>query len=452
MTDINLHNYEAFLLDYSEGHLNGADTEALILFVSANPQLAIQLDELTLPTLIEEQITIDFKNDLKKNESDFSDELLLNYLEGNLSPQQKINFEEQLKQNAALAESLAMYTKTILVAEPVSFEYKASLLKTEDAFILNNRAIAYVEDQLSIFEKINFEKELQVNPTLKNELALILKTKAIADTSIIYPDKPALKKENKVIALFSFRTLAALAAAILLLVGLVVVFNQNTNKPVPVSGLSMNNEGNKQPVKTPAPVTRKHDQSTGAKNLAAATGLKHIQPNNTAKQANASSANAGGKILKQQASALAKNRTNNVNSLGATHPNKATPENNSGNKKEITQSEIANNNAVKPATKDVSPALNNDGTHVAATTKNAMAPDSTLPDQNNFTHQTFLASTTDEPEPETNDAKPAKKGFWQKAVQLAKRANKLGVKSIDGVEKPNNSYSLSFNSFSVEKK
>jgi len=36
-------------------------------------------------------------------------------------------------------------------------------------------------------------------------------------------------------------------------------------------------------------------------------------------------------------------------------------------------------------------------------------------------------------------------------VKLAKRANRLGLKSIDGVEQPNKKFSLSFNAFSVEK-
>jgi hypothetical protein len=49
-------------------------------------------------------------------------------------------------------------------------------------------------------------------------------------------------------------------------------------------------------------------------------------------------------------------------------------------------------------------------------------------------------------------AAPEKKGFWQRAVSLAKKANKLGVKSLDGSETSNQNYSLSFNSFSIEKR
>jgi hypothetical protein len=46
----------------------------------------------------------------------------------------------------------------------------------------------------------------------------------------------------------------------------------------------------------------------------------------------------------------------------------------------------------------------------------------------------------------------AKKGFWKRAVDIAKQANKLGLKSLDGEETTNQNYLLSFNSFSVEKR
>jgi len=45
-----------------------------------------------------------------------------------------------------------------------------------------------------------------------------------------------------------------------------------------------------------------------------------------------------------------------------------------------------------------------------------------------------------------------KGGLWKRAVQVAKQANKMGVKSIDGQEDSENKYRLSFNSFSVGKK
>ena len=46
---------------------------------------------------------------------------------------------------------------------------------------------------------------------------------------------------------------------------------------------------------------------------------------------------------------------------------------------------------------------------------------------------------------------PSETGFWSRAIKLAKRANKMGVKSIDVNETSRKKFSLSFNSFSVEK-
>lgn len=50
-----------------------------------------------------------------------------------------------------------------------------------------------------------------------------------------------------------------------------------------------------------------------------------------------------------------------------------------------------------------------------------------------------------------NNSTSSETGFWSRAIKLAKRANKMGVKSIDVNETSRKKFSLSFNSFSVEK-
>ena len=50
MHKINIHNYEAYLLDFSEGNLTGEFQVELELFLIQHPELEINLDELILAT------------------------------------------------------------------------------------------------------------------------------------------------------------------------------------------------------------------------------------------------------------------------------------------------------------------------------------------------------------------------------------------------------------------
>jgi hypothetical protein len=44
-----------------------------------------------------------------------------------------------------------------------------------------------------------------------------------------------------------------------------------------------------------------------------------------------------------------------------------------------------------------------------------------------------------------------KKGFWERATFIARQANKLGIKSVDGLADEKRHFRISFNAFSVEK-
>ena len=85
MSSINLHNYEAFLIDYLDGNLSKIAVIDLKAFLINNPQLEIDLDELDLPVFSNDEIKVDFKNDLKKKEAFIEDEEIINYLENNLN-------------------------------------------------------------------------------------------------------------------------------------------------------------------------------------------------------------------------------------------------------------------------------------------------------------------------------------------------------------------------------
>jgi hypothetical protein len=411
MSKINSHNYEAFLVDYLDGNLSEKLITELKAFVIANPQLNIDLDDMDLPSFAQEGIEAGFKNDLKKTDTFLEDEELINYLENNLTEANKKIFEVKLAHDVALNRELEAYKKTILIKDPAFvFNERSSLVKTDDDLILNNTALAYFEGQLEVSEKLQFEAELKINSALQKEVSLFNKTKLEATASIQFPDKGVLKKETKVIALFSFRKLASMAAAILLLIGLAFVFNYYNSKPIIPNQLANSTSNNTNSV---------------------------IDTNDTLNSATT-----------QNKALIANNVTNASESKS---PSKV-------NSKDLT---IAKTNTVVLNEKEVLPLSNNtidNGSQpffVNNTNSKVDSSNTLIANVNNdtpkFSKQNYLIVEETEEEEPVAVATNAKKGFWKRAVTIAKQANKLGLKSLDGEETPDKNYVLSFNSFSVEK-
>ena len=416
MSSINLHNYEAFLIDYLDGNLSKIAVIDLKAFLINNPQLEIDLDELDLPVFSNDEIKVDFKNDLKKKEAFIEDEEIINYLENNLSKVEKNAFELKLLKNKELSNKLAAYKKTILIPEStLAFARKAELHKTEDDLILANAALSFFENQLSKSEKIIFEKELKTNLVLQEELKAFQKTQLEAEATILFPNKATLKKEARVIALFSFRTVTSIAAAILLLIGFAFVFNYYNSKPE---------------------ITKELAKSDFNKSL------KPIENQKTKEVEVIDDVSSG---INEKKNLLAKN--NSKNSQNTSIKKDSVIERNQLPTNSLVAKESATVNSTKQFDTEVKLAI----------AYNTLTADSnkTLVIENlapiKFSKQNYLIPEEIDSE-ESIAVAPEKKGFWQKAVKLAKRANKLGVKSVDGFESPNQNYSLSFNSFSVEKR
>jgi len=410
MSKINSHNYEAFLVDYFDGNLSDVLITELKAFVIANPQLNIDLDDMDLPSFSEEGIEAGFKNDLKKTDTFLEDEELINYLENNLTEADKKIFEVKSVNDIALNNELNGYKKTILINEPaLVFNEKAGLVKTDDDLILNNSALAYIEGQLEASGKLQFEAELKTNSTLQKEVSLFNKTKLEATTSIQFPDKGSLKKETKVIALFSFRKLASMAAAILLLIGLAFVFNYYNSKPI-ISDQLANSISNN---------VNKVIDTIDSLNLAT-TKSKALIANNVTNAAESKSPSKGNRkdlnIAKTNTVVLNENEILPLANNLIENESKAVFANNNTSKVDTTNTLLSNLNSTTPK----------------------------------FSKQNYLIVEVAEEE-EAVASTTVKKGFWKRAVDIAKQANKLGIKSLDGEETPDKNYVLSFNSFSVEK-
>src|SRR5688572_29500841 len=112
MEEITLNNYEAFLLDYSEGSLAPVQVEQLQIFLSSHPELRIDLNDLDLVSISTDKIVFENKEQLRKTVSD--EELILNYLENTLSIPDKLLFEERLAADPQLVGEVELYRKTFL--------------------------------------------------------------------------------------------------------------------------------------------------------------------------------------------------------------------------------------------------------------------------------------------------------------------------------------------------
>lgn len=422
MSKINLHTYEAFLLDYSEGNLSALEIAELKDFAANNPDLEIDFESLELPFISEETAAIDFKDLLKKNKEDLRDEKLINYIENKLSTVQKNAIDALASQDADFAKKLALYKRTILTKENLlQFGDKSLLIKTEDDFLLNNKSLAYFENQLTAEERIEFETTILTHPIQKAEYDLVSKTKLLPDSSIMYPDKSALKKQTKLIVLFNYKMIVSIAASMLLLVGIFMLFNVFVLKP----------KNNNFATKHIVPLKENSDSSKRVikDRDKAAIGLQYKAL-----------------IDKKENKSAVQNKTSKNTPL-----KNQTPED---KRESVAQKNVPENNSPKEMqqNKPLPEEFVSVSTHSIMADSNEIAV--AFESQVKSIKKTFLLTEEDVDADELLEdvSKNNKFNLWKRAVGLAKKAHQLGLKAIDGKEKLNNDYLLSFNSFSIEKK
>ena len=149
---INISNYEAYLLDFMEGNLSGADISLLKEFVLLHPELEINLEDTELVTLESETISLGSKENLKKAAFSFSDEQLVAYIENKLAPKEKEKLEIASISDHLLAKELRLYKSTILQSDTsIVFENKESLKKQNKVIFFNTRVYAAAAALLLVF-------------------------------------------------------------------------------------------------------------------------------------------------------------------------------------------------------------------------------------------------------------------------------------------------------------
>lgn len=406
MSQINLNNYEAFLLDYFESRLNASEIKQLQAFVKLHPELDIDLSNINLPSLNTPLEEFPTKSSLSKDEHDYRENLIINYLENNLNPSQKLKFENSLNTDPSLQTLLNQYRQTYLKTDSNLNFNKNSLRKTEDDLLLKNSHIQSLEALLTDSEKTAYKQQIEDNTTFKKDHLLFQQTKLKADLNIVFPNKEILKKENKIIALFSFKQIQGIAAAILLLLAFVVIYQFNKKeetKQMQLANHALQSTTKANQLKHLKPILFNH-QKGDIKNDAVKSISKHQEVLNQA--------------FVQQSNNILNNKVKNTEL----------------SKIDSVQKDLA------IITHSAAPQIKNDTVLFAAD----------LASLNNQISN--LESLEVEQESDDAPIKKRQNNFWEKLIVFGNKAKKLGVKGIEANVQKNERYFIAFNNLSLEKK
>lgn len=223
MKKIDTYNYEAYLLDFSEGNLTDKQISDLELFAILNPQFEINL------------------NDLEFDRVD---------------------------------------------VESIHFSEKTKLKKTELDLVSENQFVAYIENQLNESERKHVDLCCATNQGLANELILFKKSIIIADDFMVYPNPNELKRKHKLIWFNFSPTQFAAAASLVLFIGLVFLFRNYTPTlksdltAVKINGLETKINIDYPLIKKKKIVLTNNKAKIGNQNLKAFTNSNQISVNN----------------------------------------------------------------------------------------------------------------------------------------------------------------------------
>ena len=181
MNTITKDNYEAYLLDFSEGNLTSELQMELELFLIQHPELEIDLDAIELLEIEKETVSFANKLGLKKTENDLvSEDQFIAYIENQLAPNERLFIEESCKTNASLLKDFELFKHSIVEADAnIIFENKESLKRKPKVIWFNLNLTTYgIAAAVALLIGL-FSLWPLVNPTKSNyQFALKIKSEA----------------------------------------------------------------------------------------------------------------------------------------------------------------------------------------------------------------------------------------------------------------------------------
>ena len=169
---------------------------------------------------------------MKINRNNY-EELFLLYVDGELTALQMQTVDRFAAENPDLLTELKMLMQTKLEVEPILFDTKHLLLKSNDKELsqqnYEEHFLLYVDDELKQDEKSEVETFVLQHPQLQASFTLLKQTK-LEPEHIVFDDKSSLyKRENKPVVYLSFTRIAIAAAIIgsIFLVWTIIPSKQN---------------------------------------------------------------------------------------------------------------------------------------------------------------------------------------------------------------------------------
>ncbi len=138
-TDINISNYELFVIDYLDGNLNANELASFILFLEENPDIKNEVYDIKGISLKDENIVYTEKSKLKKNpiiavnginEANYEDYFIASF-ENDLTSAQKKKLFNFVNKNSQLVAEYELSKKIKLVPDDSIKYYNKSSLKHE---------------------------------------------------------------------------------------------------------------------------------------------------------------------------------------------------------------------------------------------------------------------------------------------------------------------------------
>jgi hypothetical protein len=226
---INIHNYEAFLLDYVEGNLSEADIAELMLFLEANPALEVDLDGIQDITVTPDEILprtgqFDF---LKKPETiDLNqfDELAVKVLEGDATQIEVEQLNELVVSIPSFEKTWKAFQLTKLQAPAITIENKADLYRSmapQKSF--DELAVASLEGEISTLDQAKLDQLIATNDAYRKQWAAFQLTKLKASVEVFEEKEALYRKTGGRLVPMWFRFAAA--ASVAALVGLFFILD-----------------------------------------------------------------------------------------------------------------------------------------------------------------------------------------------------------------------------------
>lgn len=176
------------------------------------------------------------KKNMNINRHNYEEYFIL-YWDNELTEEQKQLVKTFVEVNPDLEEEFRLLGQTRFTPdENILFESKELLARKKISFINQSDyeewLVAYIDNELKGEEKEAVEKFIAGDPLVQQELALLQKTK-LQPEEIVFPDKSVLYKTERKVRVIEMRWFrVAVAAALILVAGLVVLrlINTGNNK------------------------------------------------------------------------------------------------------------------------------------------------------------------------------------------------------------------------------